>query len=185
MIPTVVQRNEVSTSSDIGSDHGLGKGPVVIKSAPISYGISVTAIRSFYDHHVKDKMKAGCTTGDVLTIVKAITKTNSGAGIGQSYCQMLRTLSSSSPAHSSSEVGPATVFISHAWKYNFHEFLVALEAKFKDQPLARLWIDLFCQNQHEELTSDDWITQFEQHIVRISYTVMIVFPWNDPIPFNR
>jgi hypothetical protein len=63
--------------------------------------------------------------------------------------------------------------------------LVALEIKFKSQPGVYLWIDNFCHNQHEELTSDEWITVFEQHIVRINNTVMIIFPWNDPIPFTR
>ena len=63
--------------------------------------------------------------------------------------------------------------------------MLALEAKFKDQPWVRLWIDIFCHNQHDELTSDEWITKFEQHIVRIHNTVMIVFPWRNPIPFTR
>ncbi len=160
----------------------------------MSEGISVAAIRAFYETHVKGKMADDCTTADMLSLVKSITKAQGGAGGGLSYCQLLRqqaaaaaaTTTASPPSSSpSDEVGAATVFISHAWKYNFLEFLVALEVKFKDQPLARLWIDLFCRNQHEELTSDDWITKFEQHIVRINNTVMIVFPWSNPNPFFR
>ena len=42
------------------------------------------------------------------------------------------------------------IFISHAGKYNnFQEFLCALEAQFN--PHEKLWIDIFCHNQHEEL----------------------------------
>jgi hypothetical protein len=160
----------------------------------MSEGISVAAIRAFYETHVKGKIDENCTTADMLSLVKSITKAQGGAGGGLSYCQLLRqqaaaaaatsTTSPPSPL-SSDEVGEATVFISHAWKYNFLAFLVALEARFKDQPGVRLWIDIFCHNQHDELTSDEWITKFEQHIVRIANTVMIVFPWRDPIPFTR
>lgn len=161
----------------------------------MSEGISVAAIRAFYETHVKGKMGDDCTTADMLSLVKSITKAQGGAGGGLSYCQLLRqqaaaaaaTTTASPPSSSSSsdEVGAATVFISHAWKYNFLAFLVALEARFKDQPGVRLWIDIFCHNQHDELTSDEWITQFEHHIVRIDNTVMIVFPWRNPIPFTR
>ena len=162
----------------------------------MSEGISVAAIRAFYETHVKGKMADDCTTADMLSLVKSITKAQGGAGGGLSYCQLLRqqaaaaaaTTTASPPSSSSSssdEVGAATVFISHAWKYNFLAFLVALEARFKDQPGVRLWIDIFCHNQHDELTSDEWITQFEHHIVRIDNTVMIVFPWRNPIPFTR
>jgi len=145
----------------------------------------VTAVRSFYELQVIGSRKnGGCTTADMLPLVKSLTKADprDGSGVaGISYCQLLRQQTASS----SDEVGPATVFISHAWKYNFLELLLALEVRFKDQPGARLWIDIFCHNQHEELTSDEWITEFEQHIKRIGYTVMIVFPWDNPIPFTR
>ena len=157
----------------------------------MSEGISVAAVRAFYEKHVRGTMNEDCTTADMLSLVKSITKAEGGAGGGLSYCQLLRRQATAAAATttasppSSEEVGEATVFISHAWKYNFYKFLLALEAKFKNQPGVRLWIDIFCHNQHDELTSDEWITKFEQHIVRIHNTVMIVFPWRDPIPFTR
>ena len=140
----------------------------------------MAAIRSFYENHVKGKMKADCTTADILPVVKRITKEGNGKGL--SYCQLLRLQATGS---SSDQVGAATVFISHAWKYIFYEFLLALEARFKGRAGMFLWIDNFSHNQHEDLTSDDWITKFEQHIVRINRTVMILFPWENPIPFTR
>ena len=155
----------------------------------MSEGISVAAIRAFYETHVKGTKDEDGTTADMLSLVKSITKAAGSTGGGLSYCQLLRrqaaaTASTTSPPPPD-EVGEATVFISHAWKYNFYQFLLTLEAKFKDQPSVRLWIDIFCHNQHDELTSDEWITKFEQHIVRINNTVMIVFPWRNPIPFTR
>ena len=152
---------------------------------PASEGISVAAIRSFYELQVTSgEMKGDRTTADMLPLVKSLTKVDprdGSGGAGLSFCQLLRQQNASS----SDEVGPATVFISHAWKYNFLEFLRALEVRFKDQPGLRLWIDIFSHNQHDELTSDEWITEFEQHIKRIKNTVMIVFPWDNPIPFTR
>ena len=157
------------------------------EAVPASDGISVAAMRSFYEEHVNDK---NCTTADIFEMVKKLTKANpkdiSKGKKDLSYCELLRQRQTATPSPSSpAEVGVANVFISHAWKYNFYEFLVALEAKFKGQPNVFLWIDIFSHNQHDELTSDKWITQFEQHIVRINRTVMIVFPWNNPIPFTR
>jgi hypothetical protein len=156
--------------------------------APVSDGISVAAIRFFYEEHVKGKMKEDCTTADILPVVKSLTKAALGdgsAGAGLSYCQLLKQQAAASTLTSNAhdEVGEATVFISHAWKYKFYDFLSALEARFTAR--EKLWIDNFCHNQHEELTSDDWITRFEQHIKQINNTVMIVFPWDNPIPFTR
>ena len=155
---------------------------------PSSDGISLAAMRAFYEQYVKGKMKEDCTTADIFELVKSITKASeseSSGGAGISYCQLLRRRQSATSPSSPDEVGLANVFISHAWKYKFHEFLLALEAKFKGQLGVFLWIDIFSHNQHEELTSDEWITQFEHHIVRIHRTVMIVFPWDNPIPFTR
>jgi len=152
--------------------------------APVSDGISVAAIRTFYEEHVKDKMNEDCTTADILPVVKSLTKATLGDGSGLSYCQLLKQQAALSTLTTSDEqVGKATVFISHAWKYKFYDFLSALEARFK--ACEKLWIDNFCHNQHEDLTSDDWITRFEQHIKQINNTVMIVFPWDKPIPFTR
>ena len=141
----------------------------------------MAALRSLYEKCVLEgKITTNCTTGDMLALVKSLTKTAATGWVGLSYCQLLRQQTGVS-----FEVGPATVFISHAWKYKFLEFLKALEFRFKDQADVRLWIDLFCHNQHDDLTSDDWITKFEEHIVRIHNTVMILFPWKEPIPLTR
>ena len=108
----------------------------------------MAALRSLYEECVKKgKITANCTTGDMLALVKSLTKTAATGWVGLSYCQLLRQQTGTS-----SDVGPATVFISHAWKYHFCDFLVALEMKFKDQAAVRLWIDLFCHNQHDMRT---------------------------------
>ena len=134
-------------------------------------------IQTFYNNHVKIKELEG-TTSDMLSIVKDITKSDEGSG--SSYCQKLLNNDQTKAL-----VGPATVFVSHAWKYNFAEFQSALLARFSKEPEAFLWIDIFSHNQHNELSSDEWITNFEEHIKRINRTVMIAIPWKNPIPFTR
>ena len=134
-------------------------------------------IQSFYNNYVNIKEVEG-TTSDVLSIVKDMTKSEGSSG--SSYCEKLLNNDKTKAL-----VGPATVFVSHAWKYNFAEFLSALETRFEKEPEAYLWIDIFSHNQHNELSSDEWITNFEVHIKRINRTVMIVMPWDNPTPFTR
>ena len=178
--------------------------PVVSDSAPLSEGISLKGLWEFYAAYVDDKMSPACTTADILPVVKRITmadpsNSNSSGrggggegGGGVSYCEFIQQqaaqISSSAataPSSPPDKVGSAKYFISHAWKYNFKEFLLALEMKFQDEPSALLWIDLFSHNQHNELTSDQWISAFKEHIVGIGHTVMILFPWDNPLPFTR
>ena len=137
-------------------------------------------MRGFYEKHVKgNRAYENHTTADMYEIIKDITREQK-----VSYCEYLRTDDASiTPEDLDAMVGTADIFVSHAWKYNFYEFLCALEARFG--PNVKLWIDIFCHNQHEELSSDDWINNFETHVKRMKSTVMIVFPWNNPIPLTR
>jgi hypothetical protein len=58
-------------------------------------------------------------------------------------------------------VGPANVFVSHAWKYLFLDVLDALRQYFEQRRAAEaqrgdvfIWFDLFCNNQHS--ATDDF-----------------------------
>ena len=165
-------------------------------SPPLSEGISLKGLWEFYATYVEGSMGPDCTTADILPLVKRITMADPShsrsrsSGRGVSYCEFVQQQAASMsftapPPSPADKVGRATYFISHAWKYNFIEFMAALEMKFQGEPTALLWIDLFSHNQHNELTSDQWISAFEDHIVRIGHTVMILFPWDSPIPFTR
>jgi len=160
----------------------------------MSEGISLKGLWEFFARYVDDKMSPDCTTADILPLVKRITiadpSNSNSSGRGVSYCELIQQQaaglsSTTAPPSSAGKVGRATHFISHAWKYNFKAFLSALERKFQGEPTALLWIDLFSHNQHNELTSDQWISALEEHIVRIGHTVMILFPWDSPLPFTR
>ena len=82
----------------------------------------------------------------------------------------------------------ADVFISHAWTYNFLAVLDTLHDHFKDEnPDILIWFDLFSNNQHKtsELPREWWETVFKSAIEQFGYTVMIMSPWNNPVPYTR
>ena len=84
-------------------------------------------------------------------------------------------------------VQPATVFISHAWKYEFLHVLDALEDHFQDEPDKIVWFDIVSNNQHKatDLEYGWWATTFKDAIKQLGHTVMVMAPWNDPIPYKR
>jgi tetratricopeptide (TPR) repeat protein len=81
----------------------------------------------------------------------------------------------------------ADVFISHAWKYKFLDVVDILSDHFKDREDITIWFDLFTNNQHQavDLEYNWWATTFLNSIKDFQYTVMILIPWNDPIPLKR
>jgi hypothetical protein len=85
----------------------------------------------------KPFVKEPLTTTDVCNkFLKPITSEKQ-----QSYCEYLQD-------QNSPDVGEATVFISHAWKYIFAEVVDALEHHFlSSQPDIYIWFDLFSNNQ--------------------------------------
>lgn len=81
----------------------------------------------------------------------------------------------------------ATVFISHAWKYTFLDVADCLLHHFADNPDIVIWFDLFSNNQHKAaaLQFDWWATTFRTAIEEFGYTLMVLMPWDDPIPLKR
>jgi len=108
-----------------------------------------------------------------------------------SYCDMFIEQQNQKSEHDDNDnvaaVDRATVFISHAWQYDFLHVLSALEDHFKDEPDIIIWIDLFSNNQHKasNLPYEWWQTVFKSAIKELGHTVMVMSPWNDPIPYTR
>ena len=97
-----------------------------------------------------------------------------------SYCDYLKTRDSDS-------VGDAQVFISHAWKYAFLDVVDTLQYHFRDNPDTIIWFDLYSNNQHSapDLDFHWWSTTFKSAIEQFNHTVLILSPWNDPVPLTR
>ena len=85
-----------------------------------------------------------------------------------------------------SEVGLATVFVGHAWLYEFEWLVSALEAA-KMPASTRFWVDVAVVNQHVNSTKgfDWWSTTFRSAVGKIGTTLLVLAPWNAPIPLRR
>ena len=97
-----------------------------------------------------------------------------------SYCGKLNDLPGSG-------VGPAEVFISHAWKYKFLDVVEALQNHLRGEPNAIIWFDLFSNNQHctPDLDFNWWSSAFKGAIETIGRTVIARTPRNNPLPLKR
>ncbi len=83
----------------------------------------------------------------------------------------------------------ADVFISHAWQYKFIDVIDALFEHFplQERDSMVVWFDVFCVNQHDLSSKefDWWNDTFQAAIGQIGYTVMVLAPWDDPLPLTR
>ncbi|KAJ3296302.1 Kinesin light chain 3 [Borealophlyctis nickersoniae] len=134
---------------------------------------------SFFDTFIddwcggRDKID-GCKTEDVCEkVVKPRTS--------KSVCDHL-------VEKNSSEVGRATWFISHAWKYEFLDVVDAVKHHFESStPDVIVWFDLFSNSQHDSAEKPfTWYTgTFTNAISELGSVLMILHPWNNPETLGR
>lgn len=82
----------------------------------------------------------------------------------------------------------ATVVVSHAWRYALYAVVVdVMEQYASKNPDAYFWFDLFTNNQNELASKDlDWFcSTFRDRIVDIGQVLLVLSPWNDPMPIKR
>jgi tetratricopeptide (TPR) repeat protein len=140
-------------------------------------GVRVSVFRELVDTVCggADAIK-GLTTADMAKkFIKPLTATGEC-----SYCELLQK-------NGSPGVAQANVFISHAWKFQFLDVVEAIEYHFRNSPDAIVWFDLFSNNQHAapNLDFEWWSTTFKNAIFLFNHTVLILFPWEDPVPLTR
>ncbi|KAI9353218.1 hypothetical protein DFJ73DRAFT_642349, partial [Zopfochytrium polystomum] len=88
-------------------------------------------------------------------------------------------------------VCPANWFISHAWSFHFLDVVDALVGFFKvhnvDPVDAVIWFDMFSNSQHDtnERPFEWWEETFMGAVKSIQNVVMVLLPWNDPVPLKR
>jgi hypothetical protein len=90
-------------------------------------------------------------------------------------------------------VGPANLFISHAWEGEFHSLIdsVGQHLMQLDDGLSYedtyVWVDIFSVNQHvvPNIVSTHLRTSIQEMIKSIGETLVIVENWKDPIPLRR
>ncbi|KAJ3120015.1 Kinesin light chain 3 [Nowakowskiella sp. JEL0407] len=87
-------------------------------------------------------------------------------------------------------VRTATWFISHAWSCEFMKVVDSIFDFFeKDQPGNdfTIWFDVFSNSQHDTNSkpSDWWTGTFMNAVATLENVLMIMIPWEDPIPLKR
>lgn len=85
-------------------------------------------------------------------------------------------------------VAPATVFVSHAWRYKLADTVIdVMEQHAASHPNAYFWFDLFTNDQNAVASKDfDWFsTTFRDSIRDIGQVLLVLSPWNDPLPIRR
>ena len=129
---------------------------------------------------------AGASTADACsTLFKPLT-----ARARSSLADCLARLEASDPTSGLPYAAAATVFASHAWRYEFALLLGAVEAFAAAQPRPErvyVWFDCAVVNQHATaaLPQDWWSTAFAAGIRAIGHTCLVLAPWRDPIPLKR
>lgn len=100
------------------------------------------------------------------------------------YIELLskETLTSGLPA-----IAPASCFVSHAWKCKFADVVDCLRQHNEKHPDTYFWFDLVSNNQHKATSYpfEWWCTTFKESIRNIGNVLLIMAPWNDPIPLKR
>jgi len=163
----------------VGSTASGGAATVVTVASTLPFpkdGIRLSFLAEFVLLCGGPAALQGLTTTDVNEkFVKPMT-----AATQQSFCEMLRS-------QSSPNVALAHTFISHAWKYEFLDVVDALQFHFQDSPDVVIWFDLFSNNQHKAVDLDFnwWSSTFKEAIRDFKHTVMVMAPWNNPIPLTR
>ncbi|EGD80200.1 mbre TPR repeat protein [Salpingoeca rosetta] len=149
-------------------------------------GVSVDAIKAF----LADLKRQFPDTHNEMTTADAckqlvVPRTH---GASCAYVDLLRKQSPES-------VGKATVFVSHAWRYKIADVLNVLlefaeeQATKDDSKPVFFWFDLFMNNQNANVTAnlpqEWWSTTFKESIANIGRVLLVLMPWQDPVPLTR
>lgn len=159
-------------------------------------GIAMSAIDDFIQTVGGVSKLEGMTTTDVcVNYIIPMTKDKNC-----SYCdqiiQQKTTKKNPNNVNKSLDKGIniANVFVSHAWKYNFLNVIETLrqsqqeeEKEGNNKQIFYFWFDLFSNNQHDtsNIPYEWWEGTFKSAIRRIGKTILIIHPWNNPIPLTR
>jgi hypothetical protein len=144
-------------------------------------GLTLEAFQNFIDMHGGRPNFEGKTTTDVCMEILKTSVFDNNKLWTLSYCDLLEN-------QQSLHVGTADCFVSHAWRYLFLDVFDALTSHFADNSKAHfLWFDLFSNNQHNTMDHafSWWQDVFSKAIADFKYTVMVLSPWADPVPFTR
>ena len=140
-------------------------------------GIKVSFLNTFVEEFGGNEFFKGKATTEINEMVVKPEMLVHGS---ISFCEYMET-----HERFRSSVGVATVFISHAWKYQFLDVTSAIQNNFDAETVV--WFDLMSNNQTiaQDLDYTWWSTTFYDAIKLIGHVAMVLAPWGRPIPFTR
>lgn len=80
------------------------------------------------------------------------------------------------------EIGPASVFVSHAYTYDFADVVEVILLHEESFPNSFYWFDPFCMNQPDEyvISTEVLEKQFGEQIKGIGKTIIVASLWHEP-----
>ena len=145
---------------------------IFLAAGSTQLGMHISAIRKFVHNHPTVKSEHLTTS----QIDRAFIISES-ADTGQPYIHLYADLCDD--IKGVPLVAPATVFVSHAWRYAFYDIVVdVMEQHAKDNPDAYFWFDLFTNNQNEIASKDfEWLSStFRNGIRDIGEVLLVLSP---------
>jgi hypothetical protein len=105
-------------------------------------------------------------------------------------CAFLATLRGRTDSSGKPSIGRATVFVSHAWRYRVSDVIdTMLDFASADPDTDHyFWFDVFVNNQHAEGLNHPfewWCSTFKDDIAAIGTVLLVMTPWDAPIPLTR
>jgi hypothetical protein len=150
-----------------------------LPDALVSLGVSAGFLRDF---------QATLTDPDITTedLCNVIIKP---ATLAQ-RCAFLDTLRGRTDSSGKSATGKATVFVSHAWRYRVNDVINTMLDFASANPDTDhyFWFDIFVNNQHAEGLNHPfewWCSTFKDNIAAIGKVLLVMTPWDAPIPLTR
>eukprot|EP00911_Craspedida_sp_UC1_P002947 UC1_evm1s2150 len=145
---------------------------------PHAVGVSAAFLRDFATK--VRKLGDTPTTKDVCDLI-IVPETK------ERKCALVDLLGGKTDDTGRALLGRPTVFVSHAWRYTFETPLSVMLDYAKDHPDTYFWFDLFVNNQNiaADLPQEWWTTTFRTQIESIGKVVLVLSPWNDPVPLKR
>lgn len=172
--------NEIVVEKDIAQPDNVNN----IRNSEV-LGVSIQFILEFVDNY-KILNNSDNATGEICsTIIKPLAFIHESSYID--YFMKHDAMNHCSSRY----IGKANVFVSHAWNYNFIEFVKTIHEwnskNRNDDKEYYFWIDIFCSPQTSEIMRpfDWWEIQFRTLIVDIGFTLIVFLPWTSPIYIKR
>ncbi len=173
------------------------------------WGVSLRALQ--YLSAASSSAEDMTTAGVCEHVVKPLTASAEASLVG--WLQTAsdeELLKACDGALSAADVGPAGIFVSHAWRYPFASVVETLEqfcagesasdaamrAASSSPPspggagvslFPFFWFDIATVNQHQasDKSPEWWRSEFRNGIRRIGHTLLVMHPWRDPVPLTR